>query len=742
MNCFGQSTGSATASATGGTTPYTYSWNTSPVQTTATATGLAAGTYTVTVTDNKGCTSTSNVTITQPSAALSASVPTQTNVNCFGQSTGSATASATGGTAPYTYSWNTSPVQSTITATGLSAGTYTVTVTDNKGCTSTSNVTITQPAASLSSVCSNTNPTSYGANDGYVTVVASGGTAPYTYSWNTSPIQTTATVSGLSSGTYIVTITDSKGCITSCTTTFALTDLRIIKTTSNTNPTPGSTITFTLTATNLGPNNATNVVVTDSIKSGYNIISATPSTGTWVAPNWTIGNFSNGASATLTIVATVNFSGDFSNVATIKGSETDPNLSNNTSTITPASIRPITENGTVPSTGGTAINNVLSNDYTNGHPSTTTNSTISQVGLWPSGITLNPSTGSVTVVPGTTPGNYPIVYQLCDKLSPVNCATVTDTVKVTPLIKPVTESGIVSSATGGIAINNVLSNDSTNGYPSTLINSTISQVGLWPSGITLNTSTGSVTVVPGTTPGTYPITYQLCDKLSPVSCATMLDTVRVTPSIVPVTENGTVPSTGGTAINNVLSNDYTNGHPSTTTNSTISQVGLWPSGITLNPSTGSVTVVPGTTPGNYPIVYQLCDKLSPVNCATVTDTVKVTPLIKPVTESGIVSSATGGIAINNVLSNDSTNGYPSTLINSTISQVGLWPSGITLNTSTGSVTVVPGTTPGTYPITYQLCDKLSPVSCATMLDTVRVTPSIVPVTENGTVPSTGGTAIP
>ena len=333
------------------------------------------------------------------------------------------------------------------------------------------------------------------------------------------------------------------------------------------------------------------------------------------------------------------------------------------------------------------------------------------------------------------------MYQLCDKLSPVNCATVTDTVKVTPLIKPVTESGIVSSATGGIAINNVLSNDSTNGYPSTLINSTISQVGLWPSGITLNTSTGSVTVVPGTTPGTYPITYQLCDKLSPVSCATMLDTVRVTPSIVPVTENGTVPSTGGTAINNVLSNDYTNGHPSTTTNSTISQVGLWPSGITLNPSTGSVTVVPGTTPGNYPIVYQLCDKLSPVNCATVTDTVKVTPLIKPVTESGIVSSATGGIAINNVLSNDSTNGYPSTLINSTISQVGLWPSGITLNTSTGSVTVVPGTTPGTYPITYQLCDKLSPVSCATMLDTVRVTPSIVPVTENGTVPSTGGTAI-
>ena len=213
VNCFGQSTGSATATPSAGTAPYTYSWNTSPIKTTATATGLAAGTYTVTVTDNKGCIVSANVTITQPSAALSSSVPTQTNVSCFGQSTGTATASATGGTAPYTYSWNTSPVQTTITATGLAAGTYTVTVTDNKGCTSTANVTITQPTAALvASVPTKVNVNCFGQSTGTATASATGGTAPYTYSWNTSPVQTTITATGLAAGTYTVTVTDNKGC--------------------------------------------------------------------------------------------------------------------------------------------------------------------------------------------------------------------------------------------------------------------------------------------------------------------------------------------------------------------------------------------------------------------------------------------------------------------------------------------------------------------------------------------------
>ncbi|WP_174544390.1 SprB repeat-containing protein, partial [Flavobacterium glycines] len=198
---------------TGGTTAYSYSWNTTPVQTTATATNLAAGTYTVNVTDAKGCTTSAQVTITQPEAALSATISNSTNVNCYGGATGSATVSVTGGTTAYSYSWNTTPVQTTATATNLAAGTYTVNVTDAKGCTTSAQVTITQPAAALSATISNsTNVNCYGGATGSATVSVTGGTTAYSYSWNTTPVQTTATATNLAAGTYTVNVTDAKGC--------------------------------------------------------------------------------------------------------------------------------------------------------------------------------------------------------------------------------------------------------------------------------------------------------------------------------------------------------------------------------------------------------------------------------------------------------------------------------------------------------------------------------------------------
>ena len=141
--CNGGTDGSATATATGGTAPYTYLW--SNAATTATATGLAAGNYNVTITDANGCTTNvSNINITEPTA-LTSSISSQTNVACNGASTGAATVTANGGTAPYTYLW--SNAATTATATGLVAGTYTVTVTDANGCNSAQNVTISEPAA-------------------------------------------------------------------------------------------------------------------------------------------------------------------------------------------------------------------------------------------------------------------------------------------------------------------------------------------------------------------------------------------------------------------------------------------------------------------------------------------------------------------------------------------------------------------------------------------------------------------
>jgi len=224
--CSGNATGSASVAVSGGSGNYLYSWNTTPVQTTATATGLSAGTYTVTVTDEHKCTTTATVTITQPARALSASILDYTNVLCFGNATGSATVSVSGGTDPYSYSWNTTPAQTGATATGLAAGTYTVTVTDANGCTTTASVTITQPDALTATIEGQTNVLCFGNATGSATVSVSGGTPgggvagpTYSYSWNTTPVQTTATATGLVAGTYTVTVTDEHKCTATASVT-------------------------------------------------------------------------------------------------------------------------------------------------------------------------------------------------------------------------------------------------------------------------------------------------------------------------------------------------------------------------------------------------------------------------------------------------------------------------------------------------------------------------------------------
>jgi gliding motility-associated-like protein len=246
--CFGAATGTATATATGGTTPYAYSWTGSPVQTTATAINLTAGTYTVTLTDANNCTATATATVTQPAAGLTAATTT-TDVSCNGGTNGSATVTATGGTAPYTYSWNTTPVQTTATANNLSSGTYTATVTDGNGCTTTATASINQPAV-LAATATQTPLSCAGGATGTATAAVTGGTAPYTYSWTTSPVQTTATASNLPSGTYTVTVTDSRNCTTTTATTIApYTALALNATTTNTTCT-GATGTATVTVNN------------------------------------------------------------------------------------------------------------------------------------------------------------------------------------------------------------------------------------------------------------------------------------------------------------------------------------------------------------------------------------------------------------------------------------------------------------------------------------------------------------
>jgi len=209
--CMG-GTGSIKALPSGGYSPYTYLWTPSG-KTTVTVTGLSAGSYTLKVTDSSGCTASAMAVITQPTQLTAATIPT--NALCFG-GTGSAAAKGAGGTSPYAYLWNPS-VQTNATATGLTVGAYTVSITDHNGCTATSTVTITQPTViTVTSAITKKIPC-FGST-GSLTATAKGGTAPYTYSWTPSN-QTNAVATGLIQGIYTITVTDNNHCTTTATTT-------------------------------------------------------------------------------------------------------------------------------------------------------------------------------------------------------------------------------------------------------------------------------------------------------------------------------------------------------------------------------------------------------------------------------------------------------------------------------------------------------------------------------------------
>ncbi|HIA06183.1 MAG TPA: PKD domain-containing protein [Flavobacteriales bacterium] len=209
--CNGSCDGWALATPSNGNPPFTYLWDSNAAnQATAAATGLCAGSYDVTVTDVNGCVATVSVNITEPGAL---GVTTSfIAVSCNGASDGTATATPNGGASPYQYLWSNG--QQTSTATGLVAGSYTVTVTDNNACTSSASVTVTEPAGMGASI---TNiPETCGASDGSATVSLSGGTGPFTYLWSNGQTGSTDTV--LAAGAYTVTVTDAFGCTTSIST--------------------------------------------------------------------------------------------------------------------------------------------------------------------------------------------------------------------------------------------------------------------------------------------------------------------------------------------------------------------------------------------------------------------------------------------------------------------------------------------------------------------------------------------
>jgi gliding motility-associated-like protein len=206
--CNGQSNGTGSASAFGGTIPYSFQWAVLPVQNTANATGLPSGPHNVTVTDANNCTATTSINLFNP-LLLTVTI-NKTDLLCNGICNGSAAAVTTNGTSPFLYTWNDPNNQTTQTATGLCAGSYTLNVTDFKGCTTSASTTLTEPTLLTSSIINPVNVRCAGECNGSGTVSAAGGTGGYLYNWSSST--TNATATSLCVGNYTATVTDANGC--------------------------------------------------------------------------------------------------------------------------------------------------------------------------------------------------------------------------------------------------------------------------------------------------------------------------------------------------------------------------------------------------------------------------------------------------------------------------------------------------------------------------------------------------
>ncbi|MCI5058793.1 MAG: T9SS type A sorting domain-containing protein, partial [Flavobacteriales bacterium] len=200
----GANDGTATAIAFNGAQPYTYVWSTGASSNTIN--NLSPGTYSVTVTDNNGCVL-STVIVVNPSNCNISATATSTPESGAGNADGNLSASVTGGSSPFTYSWNNG--STTQNVTGVPGGNYTVIVTDANGCMASASTTVT--TCNLQLTTSSTDETSTGANDGTANVNVTGGTQPYSYLWINAG--TTASIDSLAPGIYTIVVTDANGCV-------------------------------------------------------------------------------------------------------------------------------------------------------------------------------------------------------------------------------------------------------------------------------------------------------------------------------------------------------------------------------------------------------------------------------------------------------------------------------------------------------------------------------------------------
>ncbi len=221
LTCNADQTGEITVSASGGSTPFTYSIDGTNFQSAATFSSLTAGSYTITTKDANGCTSTENITLSEP-IILSATMAVE-NITCNGLTNGSVQITAAGGTTPYEYSIDGTNFSSTNSFANLDTGNFSLTIRDANGCEFTDDITITTPSELV--VTGQTNAIlCNGDANGSITLTGNGGTSPYEYSIDGTNFQTENAFASLTAGDFTLTILDSKGCTSSTNVTITQPD--------------------------------------------------------------------------------------------------------------------------------------------------------------------------------------------------------------------------------------------------------------------------------------------------------------------------------------------------------------------------------------------------------------------------------------------------------------------------------------------------------------------------------------
>jgi gliding motility-associated-like protein/uncharacterized repeat protein (TIGR01451 family) len=524
-------------------------------------------------------------------------------------------------------------------------------------------------------------------------------------------------------------------------------DLSISKEASNPNPNRGDIITLSTTAVNNGPLNATGVQVIESLGTGFVVVTSSATVGSFNSFTgiWNIGNLAYNQTATLNIQVIVNETGEYVNSAEITPTANDPNLENNVASVSAQPANVIVANDLVLNSVANSgnVGNVISNDLINNNPITIDNVTITSVDASNPLVTIDVETGEVTV--GSVPsGTYTIDYTICENdTDPINsnCAFARVTVEILNAIQA-NEDIIYSNSNnpnaGNIFQNNENGEDSINGEAITIEEVNITSVTSSNPSISIDTDNGNISIGEVSI-GSYTLEYTICEKgTNPLdfNCSTAMVTVIVQRDIEAkddlITSSGNTPDAGNIFADNGNGEDLLDGDPANLTNVNITLIEPSNPLVTVDSSTGSVTIG-NVASGTYTIEYTICEDGTDTpntNCSTATVTVEIENIIQA-NDDEISSTAnnpnSGNIFENNGNGDDSLNGEPVSIGSVNIQSISPSNPLVTIDDESGNIIV--GNVPsGVYTIEYTICeDGTDPQysNCSTAIVTVEVQNTIL-----------------